>query len=357
MEEEVIESSSKLTQKEYRGWSEDSYSSFKDFLEDRKRYHRKYILGEKIAEKEDLAIRMGGLVDTLILCPDEFEQKFYLTEAPKIPTGQMKDFTENLYTISQANPSYSLEERLKEAYNATKYDETGKIVAFKQDKASSFENIVVKFEKECAQYFQEIMACRPQGLIVISTVDLQNAEKIKDELLTNPFTSKIMRQKTEDEWEVENQVSMRFEILDLPTKGLIDKRLINHKEKWIKPIDLKVTWNVEEFTEKYYLYRRSDLQAAVYYIGTLAFRDEHYPDYRVCPMEFIVADSINYMSPLIYTTTEEDFHDSMKGFTYKNRYYKGLTEIISDLKWAKENDIWHVSRENFINNGVCRIKK
>jgi hypothetical protein len=71
---------------------------------------------------------------------------------------------------------------------------------------------------------------------------------------------------------------------------------------------------------------------------------------------FIVCDSTNYYSPLIYTLSGTDMHEAFSGFEHKGRKYPGVKQIIEDLKWAIENDIWNISRENYLNNGVVNIK-
>jgi len=41
---------------------------------------------------------------------------------------------------------------------------------------------------------------------------------------------------------------------------------------------------------------------------------------------------------------------------HKNREYVGVGELIKDLKWALENNIWNISRENYINEGFVKIR-
>lgn len=349
-----------MTEKEYRTLPIDSYSSFKLFLEDRKKYYKRYVLGETVPEKEELAIKIGALVDAMVLTPDEIDEKFHISTG-KLPSGNMLQLAEAAYRRTIENMednvlTVSFEEILQMAYNDVKYDKQGNEVAFKQKGVGSFEAIAIRFASECKDYYDEILSCRKMGKMLVTNEDIQNAEKIKDELMTNKVTAQLMRQKTTDEITVENQVVVLFEINGHKVKGLIDKRITDHVKKTIKPWDLKVTWNVEEFEDKYFFYRRSDLQAAIYYLGCIAYRDEHYPDYSVEPMGFIVADSINYMNPLIYEASEDLVNAAIGGYTRRGWEYPGLAQIINDIKWAKENDVWHISRENYLNNGVKKLK-
>jgi hypothetical protein len=49
--------------------------------------------------------------------------------------------------------------------------------------------------------------------------------------------------------------------------------------------------------------------------------------------------------------------DAYYGFEHKGRKYSGVKDLIIDLTWAQDNNIWNMSRENSINNGVARLKK
>jgi hypothetical protein len=49
--------------------------------------------------------------------------------------------------------------------------------------------------------------------------------------------------------------------------------------------------------------------------------------------------------------------DAYFGFDHKGKHYKGVKELIIDLIWAQDNDVWNISRENSINNGVVRLRK
>jgi len=71
---------------------------------------------------------------------------------------------------------------------------------------------------------------------------------------------------------------------------------------------------------------------------------------------FIVCDSTNYMKPLIYTLNDEDMDDAYNGFEHKGRKYPGVKDLIIDLKWAIENNIWNISRKNHELGGVVTLK-
>jgi hypothetical protein len=53
---------------------------------------------------------------------------------------------------------------------------------------------------------------------------------------------------------------------------------------------------------------------------------------------------------------QSDLLDAYHGFEHKGRKYPGVKQIIQDLKWAIDNDVWNISRENYIANGLINIK-
>jgi hypothetical protein len=48
--------------------------------------------------------------------------------------------------------------------------------------------------------------------------------------------------------------------------------------------------------------------------------------------------------------------DAYNGFEHKGRKYPGVKDLIVDLKWAIENDIWNISRKNNETGGVVTLK-
>jgi len=200
---------------------------------------------------------------------------------------------------------------------------------------------------------------KSKGLTVVTAEDVNNAEKIVEELRNNPVTKDVVNLVSSSRYTIYNQLQVEGYVLDgHEFKSMMDKVIVDHEKKTIQVYDLKCTWSVENFLEEYYLYRRAYIQALLYYKAALHFMNntEDIRGYRVEPPRFIVCDSTNYYNPLIYTLSDKDLEDAYNGFTHKNREYKGVKEIIADLKWALENNIWNISRENSINNGLVNIR-
>lgn len=337
----------------YRAKQIDSSSSLKEFSMDRKKYHRKYILGEYIEEKDNQAITMGKIVETLLMEPEEFDNRFYMSACASSPTGLMLDFVEALYKFSKeatdedGNILRSFEDISRDAYVESGF----KI---------KYDAVIKKFAGSDAEiFYNEIRKVRAMNLSVVTAEDVNNAEKIVEELRNNFATKDIVNLVSSNRYSVYNQLQIEGYVVDEHEfKSMMDKVIVDHEKKTIQVYDLKCTWSVENFLEEYYLYRRSYIQAYLYFFAAAHFRSqiEEISDYEVLPPAFIVCDSINYYNPLIYKLSENSLKEAYEGFTHKNRTYPGVKQLIGDLKWAIANNVWNVSKENYLNNGIVELK-
>jgi len=341
-------------ERKYRAIETDSSSSLKDFSLDRRKYYKKYVLREKVEEKENLAANMGRLVETLLLQPEEFDNRFYMSSTASVPTGLMLEFVEALYKVTtEATDGFGVVTRefkdlAHEAYIAS---------GFKLAE----ETVLNKFIGSDAEiYYREIREVRSRNLTVITTQDVTNAEKIVEELQTNEFTKDIINMVTSSRYTVSNQFVVDDYIVDgHKFKSMLDKVIVDHNEKRIMIYDLKCVWSVENFYNEYYLYRRAYIQALLYFKAIewlVEQKTSPWYKYHVEYPQFIVCDSINYYSPLIYTLEYKDMYDAYRGFTKGDRQYPGVKELIEELKWAQENDIWSISKKNYESKGFVNIK-
>lgn len=341
------------TEATYRAKAIDSSSSLKDFSMDRKKYYRKYILGESVEDKDNQAVTMGRIVETLLMEPELFDEKFYMSACASAPTGLMLAFVEALYSFTKeatdekGNVTRSFEEISKDAYAESGF----KI---------KYDAVIGKFVGSDAEiFYNEIRKVRSQNLTVVTTEDVNNAEKIVQELRNNPITSTVVNLVSSSRYSVYNQLQVEgYEVDGHQFKSMMDKVVVDHQEKTIQVYDLKCTWSVENFLEEYYLYRRSYIQAYLYFWAATHFREsnEDLAGYKVMPPRFIVCDSTNYYNPLIYKLEYDHLDEAYMGFTHKNREYKGVKDLIQDLKWAIENNVWNISRENYEAGGLVNIK-
>ena len=352
------------TENNYRAIYLDSSSSLKDFSLDRKKYYRKYILNEDVQEKDAKASIIGRLVETLLLEPHLFDERFYMSACANVPTSLMLAFVEALYThtVEATDEDTGELNRNFEEISLDAYNDSG----FK----IKYEAVINKFIGSDAEiYYDEIRKVRTNNLTVVDTIDVTNAENIVEELKTNFVTSEVVNLIDSDKYTVLNQFQVegytitgdnaeKAGVTEHLFKSMLDKVVIDHNNKKIYPYDLKCTWSVENFYKDYYLYRRAYIQAYLYWhaMNSLTKDGGKYEGYIVENVQFIVCDSVNYFNPLIYKVTNVDMRDAENGFEYKDTFYPGVFEIIQNLQWAIANNIWNISKENYLANGVINLK-
>jgi hypothetical protein len=222
-----------------------------------------------------------------------------------------------------------------------------------------YEAVMTKFMgSEAEVYFDEIMLVRRKNMTVVSIQDVTNSENIVTELRNNPITASIVNQTKTSVYDVYNQLQVEnYTVHGHKFKSMMDKVIVDHQEKIIQVYDLKCTWSVEGFYKEYYLYRRAYIQAFLYWHAAhYHFKDLLDDGYTVAYPKFIVCDSTNYFSPLIYTLDTVDMENARDGFEHRGYKYPGVLETIDNLKWAVENDVWNISRNNYLNGGNVNIK-
>ena len=339
------------TEAQYRAIYLDSSSSLKEFSTDRRKYHKKYILNEVVEDEDSKAATMGRMVETLLMEPHLFDERFHLSTCMSTPTGLMLEFVEALYrhTVAATADDGTITRSFEDMCNDAYADSGFKI---------KLDAVLGKFIGSDAEvYYKEIREVRAKHLTVVTTQEIANAEKIVIELKTNPTTAEVVNLVDDVQYSVHNQLQVEgYEVFGHMFKSMMDKVIVDHKSKTVQVYDLKCTWSVENFYSEYYLYRRAYIQGFLYHKAAESWASEMgYGDYEILLPKFIVCDSTNYSNPLVYSMTQDSMNNALDGFEYKGREYPGVAQLIGDLKWALDNDVWNISRENYLTNGVVKL--
>jgi len=336
-----------------------SYSAIKMFLDNRTKFRKKYILKEKTKEEND-SIRLGNLVDFNLTCnpltkEQDFDKQFVLTSAPK-PNGQMLDFVEVLKkrTVEAVDKNdviqKDLDELIEIAFNEVKFDAAGNEVKFKK---KDLTYVLTEFLEKKVGYDYYMEFRKSMNKMVVTLEEVEKAKVITDQLLRDPNTFEIFNpQDTEDEVEYLNQFPFEIEIDGYIIRGKIDRMMINKTRLYIKPWDIKITFQVETF-EWAYLDDKYFIQNGLYVYAL----SELFPDYRIEPVDFIVGDSNAFLRPLVWHTSDNHAKQGMNGFDYRGRHYKGVYEALKEIKWHTEKNEWRIAYDNYRNRGNLSIKE
>ncbi len=334
-------SGKKRSEREYRKLDILSGSDLKVFAtEDRRTFFKKCVLREKIEDENSRAIKIGNAVHCLRLEPEEFDNKFFMSICSEPPTGNMKKFVDSLYkhTIANTNEEGGVLIDFEDLAELA-YAESG----YKRDKLvtvlGNFKN------KDPEMFYRERRACGTTGKELICTEDKSISEKIVETLRNHGYTRDIFTERSLKEVQMDD-----FEIDGLPLKAMIDD--IEIIGDTITITDLKVTWNNDNFYKEYFLKRRADIQAFVYKRAVQA----KFPEYKINKFRFVAADSSNFNDPLIYEVGDSWEAKTYYGFHENGKEYRGLKDIISEIKWHQSTGKWNTTKLAFDNLGVIKLE-
>ena len=335
-----------ITEKEYRQLPMNSYSSFKDFLFSKIYYYRKYVLKEKM--KNDLEfkenVQFGQLVDCLLLEDDSFEDRYMVSTAVK-PSGQMQDFSESFANMVIENTNEfgtfcgNYETIMDMAYN---------IAGFKRDKLDTVKKRFLT-DKEGYDYAMELIQKGDKA--VITSEDLEYAITLVDYLRNHDYTSVLLNFNGGYQgMSCKRQMKLTGTIDGMDVKMMADFVWFDHETYTIDPYDLKVGENTDNFAYQYLRMK--------YYIQNYVYTEllrQNFPDWEVRPVTFLSVDRYKQNSPILYRTTENHLADAYNGFKVNGREYKGVKDIILDLQWHNETNIWSSTREMHKTKGLVTL--
>lgn len=345
----------------YRKLDALNQSMLKVFDSDPIKFYNQFKLGKVPKDKTTTALIIGDLVDFFVLAckGDEtefntrFDEKFALFAGTK-GNGQVFDLVDYLMEETEnclnerGEVTCSFETRFNAAMSRVRND--GKY------KKKDDEYILNDFKKDGEAYFDMLMENIGKTVVDVSLMD--KARTVGNKLLHDPFTASLFRHDEKDYF-THFPIEWRYTLSETQSiicKSEIDMLLIDHDHRTIQPMDLKTTYDNESFD---YMYIKNSyyLQNAFYDKAVKVWAAENdMTTYAILPMKFIVGDtSSNNRRPLIYSTSSQDVVNGMFGFKLRGNHYRGVHDLVMDIAWAEENDIWNCSREAFDNKGKMAL--
>lgn len=348
----------------YRKLDALNQSMLKIFDNDPVKFYNQFKLGKTGRDKKNTALIIGDLVDFYVLAckgdetefNDRFDEKFALFNGAK-GTGQVFVLADYLFEETenclneQGMITCSFETRFSAAVNRIKNDTTPKY------KGKDEEAILKDFNENGRTYFDMLLENIGKTVVDVSLLD--KARSVGNKLLNDPFTSHLFRHDERDYF-THFPIEWRYELGETKSilcKSEVDMLIIDHEHRVIQPMDLKTTYDNESF-DFMYIKNSYYLQNAFYDKAVKVWAAENdMGDFTVLPMQFVVGDtSSNNRRPLIYSTSSKDIVNGMYGFDLRGTHYRGVHELVMDIAWAEENDIWNCSREAFDNKGRMKLK-
>ena len=347
-----------INESEYWNFKALNYSSIKTFETNQMKFYKEFILGQRKPPDNSYSLVMGGLIDVLLLNDDKFDEKYKVASCPK-PTGQFGEFIDELYLVTlqyldENNiVTESLKHRIELAFSNFKLKYPDK---FKNKKVDYIIENFNKKDKEGnspALYFQECLASF--GKTVIDNFLLNRAEKIVDYIKFGKYTKSFFQK--EENVDTITQQGIVFNYKGELCKSLIDLIKVNHNSKLIKGIDLKSTWNSDNFEynfKKYGYY----IQAPLYHEALNTFREDMgLLDYKIDDsFDFLVVDTSMEYCPHFWSLSLGSLKKCRKGFTDKLGFkYKGLDELIDEIQYCKVTGDYTDTLLLNNNNGIIKL--
>lgn len=250
---------------------------------------------DKLFDKLDTpSLTFGRAVDSIITGGQpEFDKEFMVAEYPSIPDSivrivkslfsQYKDSCDNLSSIQDAR---IIKETEEQGYQMNWRPET-RARAIKEKGYEYYNLLFVAGNRTIldTQTYQDV--CNAvRALKESKSTQFYFAED-------NPFEPDIERF---------YQLKFKGEFNGVKYRNMADLIIVNHKEKWVKPVDLKTSSHTEWDFYKSFVDWRYDIQARLYWaiIRQNMDKDEYFKDFKLLDYDFIVVNR-KTLTPLVWT--------------------------------------------------------
>lgn len=155
-----------------------------------------------------------------------------------------------------------------------------------------------------------------------------------------------------DDCEEIYQVELNNNYKNRNIKGVLDKVIINHKEKTIQGVDLKSGSVIaKEFMSNFFKFKYY-IQGAIYQeLLMVNFKNKNgLSDYTIKPFKYIYLPTFDYNNPKTFILTEKWEHAAWQGFATNSGYkYRGISELINEINWHIKHQVFDETKEFYEN--------
>ena len=289
--------------------------------------------------REDLTgdgIKIGSLVDDLLLNQKNFKKLYYIFDGTK-PTATLGKLCDIIVKNYKKIPSINT--ILKIAQDNSFW------IKWSPEKVKETIDIPDFWNYLKAEFISN-------KKMVITTDELNLAKNLVKVLRDHEYSRHIFK----NDLEHFNQFKFNIEYNGFILRGIIDKLVIDHKAKTVQIIDLKTGKGlVAEFLSSLLKWRYY-LQSAVY---TNAFEKIcevlKLKGYVLLPFSFLYISRFEQI-PLVFTMTQKWHDASIHGFTTNSGYrYRGLNELLDEVRWHIKNNVFDTTRLIYESKGIIQL--
>ena len=347
-----------INKSEYRKINKLSASDIKLFEKDRNKFYRTKVLGERQEDLTSSAIVLGTIVDFILSnCRgslDEFDRRFdekFKLLSIKKGSGQMFLLVDELFKLTlrdmdeEGNITSSFSARFEEAFD--------KLQSQDKFKGKKVEWALEQFRNSDEEiYFQECL--ESIGKYIVDQSMLEKAKSVVEMVIQDENVNWLFN----GAQELDNlgKTVIEFEYLEMECKCEIDLFHLDYTNKKAIITEIKTNWDIINF-QKVYLKLRYYLSAAFYYKAVEWYLKENNLKDWIVEFQFLSIDtSPNKLKPIIYTLNDNDINKSIQGFSTIYDKYRGLNELMEEIKWSQDNQIWNVDKFIFEKNNKVPLE-
>ena len=277
-----------VSEEEYRADPALSYSTLARY--EREGFNNLDKLFDRI---ETPSLTFGSVVDSIITGgQEEFDERFMVAEFPSIPDSIVK-IIKSLYkqyagtyrSLLNIPDSSIIRETEDQNYQMNWKPETrAKVI---REKGTDYYNLLFVAGDRCiidTQTYQDVVNA-VRVLKESKSTQLYFADD-------NPFEPDIERL---------YQLKFKGEFDGITYRNMADLIIVNHKEKWVKPVDLKTSSHTEWDFYKSFVEWNYQIQARLYWaiIRQNMDKDEYFKDFKLLDYDFIVVNK-RTLTPLVW---------------------------------------------------------
>jgi hypothetical protein len=298
-----------------------------------------------IEDKKSKALEFGTLVDTLLTSPDSIHEKFHTHQIEK-PTASLLALCDALL-LDHIAMDYTYEQLIDDEYVTNKIHSLDLWSTTKDpNKLKDKWQVDLFYE-----YIRESILA--QGKTIVTPEILESAENAANVLRSHDYTAKYFHE--DEDTEVVMQACIFYVFKGVHCKAKPDLIQINHKEKRIKPIDIKTGSELPSKFENSFYYFQYYLQVIPYLLAIQSITEKipEFKDYQIDPFMFMYISKKMPETPVLWEVPNNDvllnkFFDGWDDHT-------GFNKLIDDYKFYKDNSIYNVERVIGENNGLMKI--
>jgi len=307
-------------------------------------------------------LEFGDALDIILFTPDEFNEKYYVTDMDNLPQDNVKDIMQIVVANMKEGDNGYMDKDVLKAAAQVGYGQSWKP-----------ETLLRKVLNEYNGHEYARQLIESKGKKTLSIERHMQITHAVETLKRHEFTSRFVSDKLPEHMERLVQVPLMAPSHKQPVwyKGLLDLMLVNHEHKVIYPWDLKSTGTNVLYFPSQIMKFRYDLQAALYtYIletiiseceeggqpedyGGLTFNPS---GYTVADFGFIVIGSKDTNKPMRYRCTPKDLEGGLYGGTSSQGYdYKGAFQLTEELLWHRSSGKWGYPKEVYDMDGELLV--